>query len=197
MTLKELQSLLRSAFCQILRENPAGNTVRVSYPVDGSPGFKINENVLFLYLHEADDRYAHDRQPVYYEKNDTVYRDHVGTRVWDCILTAYGPDCYEWLDKIRSGVLWEATRRMLGLKDVFLVPTNPTINRVPELANGQWWPRCDMVLRYNELHVDSERVGHIEEVNITIPGEVVSKTLSDETGTINKSDFKETVKKGN
>lgn len=187
MKIKALQSLLRTAICDILQQPVNGSTVRVSYPTNGAPGFAITDTVLFLYLHEADDSYGNDRSPVYHTENGTVYRDHVGTRVWDILLTCYGTDGHEWLDQVRAGVLWEKTRRTLESKNVCLVPTNPAIVRSPELFNGQWWERSDMTLRYNELYVDTENVGAIEHVILTVPHDSVpsSGNQDDFTGSVN------------
>lgn len=146
--------------------------VRTTYNTVGQLAFGISDNVVIMSLSEANDSYGNYRQYVSRQVADKNYRDHVGTRVWDVRITAYGPDSHENLDRIRSGVLTLQSSRILTPKDVYIVPTTPNIQRSPELFGGQWYERSDMTLRYNELYVFEEDVGRIDEVNIIPVGNI-------------------------
>ena len=166
MTMKELQSLIRQSYCALLGVPINSMMVRTTYNTDGQLAFTINDDVVIMSLEEADDMYGNYRQYVERPVGDINYRDHVGTRVWDVRLTAYGPNSHTNLDLIRSGVLTHTSMRILSPKDVFVVPTIPRIQRSPEQFNGQWYERSDMTIRYNELYVYEENVGRTDTVVI-------------------------------
>ena len=120
-----------------------------------------------MYLVEADDDYAKQRDSLYRTEDETVYRDTTRTRVWDLQATAYGRKSYELVNLLKTGFFYEPVRRNLAHKDVFIVPNLPTCMQAPELFAGKWWDRWDIALRFNELYrLAPEDVGHIDRVQI-------------------------------
>ena len=169
MTYAELQELFWGEVAAItagLIKKP-DKFIRWRYPESGAPDWKISDDILFLYLSEADDDYAKQRDSMYRTDRGTVYRDTIRTRVWDLQTTAYGRRSYELVNLLKNGFFYEAVQRNLAQKDVFLVPNLPTCTQAPELFAGKWWARWDITLRFNELNrITPEDVGHIDRIHV-------------------------------
>ena len=169
MTYTELQELFWGEVAVItagIIKTP-NKFIRWRYPEGGAPDWKISDDILFLYLAEADDDYAKQRDSLYRTEDETVYRDTTRTRVWDLQATAYGRKSYELVNLLKNGFFYEQVRRNLAHKDVFIVPNLPTCMQAPELFAGKWWDRWDISLRFNELYrLAPEDVGHIDRVQI-------------------------------
>nr|DAR86842.1 MAG TPA: hypothetical protein [Caudoviricetes sp.] len=141
--------------------------IRWRYPEGGAPDWKISDDIVFLYLAEADDDYAKQRDSLYRTDNGTVYRDTVRTRVWELQATAYGRKSYELVNLLKDGFFYDSVQRNLAKHDVFIIPNLPTCMQAPELFAGKWWDRWDITLRFNELYrLVPEDVGHIDRVQI-------------------------------
>lgn len=169
MTYTEIQGLFWGEVAAItanIIKNP-DKFIRWRYPESGAPDWKISDDILFLYLSEADDDYAKQRDSLYRTEDETVYRDTARTRVWDLQATAYGRRSYEIANLLKDGFFYEPVRRNLAQKDVFIVPNLPTCTQVPELFAGKWWDRWGIDLRFNELYrLAPENVGRIERVQL-------------------------------
>ena len=169
MTYTELQDLFWDAASAITADTikKPDKFIRWRYPEGGAPDWKISDDILFLYLAEADDDYAKQRDSLYREADETVYRDTARTRVWDLQATAYGRRSYEVANDLKDGFFYEPVRRNLAQKDVFIVPNLPTCMQAPELFAGKWWDRWDITLRFNELYrLAPEDVGRIANVRL-------------------------------
>jgi hypothetical protein len=169
MTYTELQELFWGEVAVITADiiKTPNKFIRWRYPEGGAPDWKISDDILFLYLAEADDDYAKQRDSLYRTEDETVYRDTTRTRVWDLQATAYGRRSYEIANLLKDGFFYEPVRRNLAHKDVFIVPNLPTCMQAPELFAGKWWDRWDITLRFNELYrLAPEDVGHIDRVQI-------------------------------
>jgi hypothetical protein len=141
--------------------------IRWRYPEGGAPDWKISDDIIFLYLTEADDDYAKQRNSTYRSEDETVYRDTSRTRVWDLQVTSYGHNAYVLVNLLKDGFFYEPVRRNLAQKDVFIVPNLPTCMQAPELFAGKWWDRWDITLRFNELYrLAPENVGRVEHVQL-------------------------------
>ena len=170
MTLSELQSV----FWTMCKDATAATItdpdkfIRWRYPQEGAPDWKITDNVLFLFLNEANDAYAQQRDSQYATENGTVYRKTSRTRVWDLSVIAYGPSAYDLVTAIKDGIFTEPLHKYLGAAGVFIVPTMPNAMHAPEMFAGQWWDRWDITLRFNELYnITPEDVGYYDRVSIT------------------------------
>lgn len=166
MTMKELQRLIRRTYCAILNIDEESTMIRTTYNTDGQLAFGIHDDVLIMSIEEADDTYGRYRQYAQRAVDDSNYRDHVGTRVWNVRITAYGPNSHDNLDSIRSGVLTYTSMSILSPNDVYIVPEIPRIQRSPEQFNGQWYERADITLKYNELYIFEEYTGRVDTVVI-------------------------------
>ena len=170
MTYAELQELFWGEAANITADivKKPDKFIRWRYPEAGAPDWKISDDIMFLYLAEADDDYAKQRDSQYRAADETVYRDTARTRVWDLQVTAYGRKSYELVNLIKDGFFYDLVRRNLAKHDVFIVPNLPTCMQAPELFAGKWWDRWDITLRFNELYrLWPEDVGRIDRVQIS------------------------------
>ncbi len=171
MTYKELVSLFWHMTAEMLTDyiHHADAYIRHQYPTEGQPDWRITENIVFLNLSERADPYGQQYDSIYRNEQGTVLRQRARTRVWDVAFTAYGPDAYDMINKLRDDVLTERIHAMLSQHAVFLITDVPAARQVPELWAGKWWDRWDMVLHFNELHeLPPEDVGRIETVHMDI-----------------------------
>ena len=173
MKYKELLNLFWKMCSEILKdeiENP-DKFIRKKYPVNGSPDWKIDDDILFLNLSEKDDEYAKQFQSVYKTSYGDVIRERSRTRVWELFITAYGDNSYDLLNKIKDGVFRENIKRILSKNAVFLIPNLPTIQSMPEMFSGKWWNRFDLPLYFNECYIaESENLGSVEHLTLEMSG---------------------------
>lgn len=231
----EFETLMWSELMDILGHDlkTTPPPVRRSWPTDGAPDWKINDDIVFMQLTEtAEDimqpvdtvikEYSQDivcpapaefqftgQYPVFYVAppppflRSEVYTgmspEQMGentqrllvlltatTRTFQVRLNAYGPACYEALMKIRFELL--RGRFNLRTNKIYIVPGKDAIQYAPELFQGRWWKRANLILTFNVLMVIDSTVEVIEEVNVTVkanesgdsttvvePGEIIIK----------------------
>ena len=164
-SLYELQKLFWQELTQVVGDPTV--QIRLSCPKNGAPDWKITDNVIFIQVTEEDGEDI--TQPIdsawANKQDDLVVRDAM-TRVVKLALTAYGDRAYSLLASIR----YRLTKGRSGLrkKKLFLIPAPSTIQSVPELFQGRWWPRSDLFLRFNSLMVFETDVNTIKEINIAL-----------------------------
>lgn len=150
--------------------------IRLSFPREGAPDWRITDNVVFLNLSQRDDDYARQQDSIYSPEDGTVIRRGVRTRVWDLHVKAYGPRSFDIATAMQDGVFDLSTKRLLNPKYIFLVPYLARAVQANEIFAGQWWERWDTTLTFNERHIPKEDVGHIEKVPITYDTEFHRET---------------------
>lgn len=151
----------------ILGINFPPENIRLTYPQDGQPNWKIDEDIVFIRLFEKEDAYAKQLDSVYEAQRGSVIKKSTRTRVWEVQYVVYGPQANEHINKIKDGVFRQDVKRLLSGNGVFLIPDLSPCRRVPELFAGQWWNRWDLSLTFNELYrLADEDVGRIESVSI-------------------------------
>lgn len=168
MDFTELEDLFWQMTTDILGAEFNPDNIRLTYPIDGQPGWKIDEDIVFIRLFEREDTYDKQIDSIYKPERGTVIKKSARTRVWEVQYVVYGPMANTNSNKIKDGVFRQDVKRYLAGNGVFLVPDLPLCRRIPELFAGQWWNRWDVSLTFNELyHLDDENVGRIESVSIT------------------------------
>lgn len=166
MDFEALENLFRDMIVAIMGKNFNADNIRFSYQQDGQPGFKIDQDVIFIRLFESDDDYAKQLNNIY-EGNTTVIKKSARTRVWETQIIAYGPHASQNINKIRDAVFRQDIKRILSVNSVFLIPDMPIAKRIPEYFAGQWWNRWDQYLKWNELYeLQDEDLGRIDSVSI-------------------------------
>lgn len=164
-SLHELQKLFWRELTQLV--NDPSVQLRLSWPKNGAPDWKITDDVIFIQVtEEAGEDITQPIDSAWEDKQDDLVVRDAMTRVIKLTLTAYGERAYSLLAMIRHRLT--KGRRELRKKKLFLIPAPSTIQAVPELFQGRWWPRSDLALRYNSLMVFETDVNTIKEINIDV-----------------------------
>lgn len=175
LKLKELEDFFQEITCQMLgidltiKENQ--NKVRIAWPTQGAPGWKINEDIVFLRITPIDDRMARQQNIIYNpDADDTAYaKKQTGyTRVHKINWTLYGPNSYDNADVIRHLIFDYDYMKKFKIKNLFLITDVPMPTRLPEYYNGQWWERTDFSATFNEAVIRENKVPYITSTDIRI-----------------------------
>jgi len=140
--------------------------VRQTWPTGGAPSQNINDDVLYMQFTLKDDPYDKIRDQFNWGPagwgEDQFGREPYGgalsgdpaltqqwnyTRCWEFHFSAYGPNSFDNLRAIRSGLFLDYFTSKLASSQLFPVSAFPQVIRAPENINGQWWERSD-------LHID-------------------------------------------
>ncbi len=152
MKLTEIEDLIRKATLEILGLPDNSTTkkrIRMSWPTDGAPSWKINEDVAFIRVYEIDDLYNRQKVTVYSENDsESLTQIEAYTRVIAVDWIMYGPNSFDDADTVRNGLTRNETLRNCGM---YLVFDRPAPTRIPELFNGQWWERTNLTAYFNLL----------------------------------------------
>ena len=101
----ELQLLVWQGLMGIIApawEDGAGAPpVRHSWPKGGAPDWRIDDDVVFMQLSEAEDELNRPVDDEWLERGEDFTRRQGITRVCNLKLNAYGPNCYDNLLRIR------------------------------------------------------------------------------------------------
>lgn len=160
--------------------------VRRSWPTDGGPDWKLTDNVVFMQCTEAAEDIMQPIDERWQSEGRDFLRESASTRTIQLRLNAYGPACYESLLNLRLELL--RGRPKLKKQKIYIIPGKDSIQYAPELFQGRWWTRADLILYFNVLISVESIVKAIEEVNVTIkanepgtsdvilePGEIIIK----------------------
>lgn len=173
LTMKEFEKLFWRLTTLMLGFDPAkpehAGKVRISWPRNGSPAWKITDDVTFIRVGEEDDKYNVIRDTLYQSPNDdSLQRTDAYTRVIRVHWLFYGPNSYNNAFRVRNALFDEQYREVLSNKRIYLIPVVDTPNRAPELFGGQYWERTDMSARFNELVSTVNDVPFLKSADITV-----------------------------
>ncbi len=174
----------------------AFRAVRVSWQQQGQPGPRISENVCILRATLQNAPYSRVRDGLFRSavpENSTAQlpgagEAHAGeqyagfradlfvglssqmsfTQVWNLHLTLYGPNCADRARLISSAMALDWAREALAASNLYAIPDWHRPVYAPELFQGQWWPRADLDLEFNELVNESITVPSAAGVDITL-----------------------------
>lgn len=176
LKLTELEDFFADVTYKILGLDPtlAANKgkVRLTWPSNGAPSWKITDDVVFLRVTPIDDKQARTLNIIY----DTNSIDNINlkketgyTRVHKIDFTFYGPNSYDNADLIRYTLLEpNSYKDEFKNKNLFIIPDIPMPTRLPELYNGQWWDRTDFSANFNEAVIRRSLVPFIESTEIKL-----------------------------
>ncbi|MHB9004722.1 MAG: phage neck terminator protein [Coriobacteriia bacterium] len=179
LTQKQIENYFQALTCRLLGIDTIDsggkpinqNKVRISWPTEGSPAWKVNDDVVFIQVNTSSDSYANQREVNYVAKSNGILEAVASyTRVHLIQWILYGPNSYDNADKIRNG-LFDATEDLRG-QHLSLVLDVPQPVRFPEPYNGQWWERCNFEANFNELVVLRSDVPEVSGVDIRLLQEV-------------------------
>jgi hypothetical protein len=171
LTMTQLETLLHSAVTQMLGYTVQANPdkVRISWPTDGAPAWKITDDVTFLRIVPASDNYSKLRNTSYVDAGITsVTKSTNQTRIFDVNLICYGPNSFENIETIRNSVYEELYRNMLSASNVYVMPDISMPTRSPELYNGRWWERSNLTIRIYEGTLRDSAVNLIDSAEIIV-----------------------------
>jgi hypothetical protein len=72
------------------------------------------------------------------------------TQVWKLHLCLYGPNCEDSARQILSIITLQWVNEALAVNNLYRIPASPRPEYVPENFMGQWWPRTDVEIQFNE-----------------------------------------------
>jgi hypothetical protein len=183
LTLDALNKLFQSLTLQMLGLSAtAYDKVRLSWPTEGAPSWKITDDVAFLRCFETDNPYNRQRDVEHTRVDDnTLSQATAYTRVNSIEWIFYGPYSYERAQAVRDQIFYQLNRDTLERNNVYLVPDIAAPRRVPEAFQGQWWERVDLTIRFNELTVRNISIGSIASVPVSVTaesGDTITETIS-------------------
>lgn len=167
LTQTQLENIFQSLTSTILNTTDP-SAVRISWPTDGAPSWKITDNVCFLKITPNDDPYTRPVQTDYGQQDaDNAYVNQVSTDGVRVSWNFYGPNSWDNARLVRSQLFTDATTTTLQSNNLALVTDVSQPVRMPELYNGQWWDRALFYANFNELVIRQSSVPYIQNVTLT------------------------------
>ena len=178
-TLSELNVLFQDTILGILGFTQSGSppaydslaysAVRVSWPTDGAPAWKIDDDVVFLKTQEEEDLYSRPREILHTTTGSVTLNEATGyTRVIGLNLILYGPNSFSNAQLIRDEFYIDSNRIIFAKKNLYLIPDVVTPTRFPENFSGRWWERTDIDFKFNEKIIRNKGISIIESVEIGV-----------------------------
>ena len=143
--------------------------VRVSYPPEGQPAWKVTDDVCFLSVFERDGEYNKPRHVIMQGLDaDNANQETTYTRILEASWVFYGPSSFDNARKVKDGLFYELYRDTLAGHNLYPVPSSPNPVRIPEVFQGQWWERVDLRMLFNEQVVVNLTVPYLKSAEITV-----------------------------
>lgn len=174
LTLKQIEDIFWNLSCTLIGLNPANpgsaDKVRIAWPEDGAPAWRITEDVIFLSVVPVNNPYVLQRDTEYGSGIlDVIPEVTAYTRVHLVKWVLYGPNSYDKAEMVRNGLY--KSKSVLGKSNLYLLPTMDPPIRTPELFNGRWWQRVNFQAVFNEKVTRNETVPYLKGANIRIKTE--------------------------
>ncbi len=168
LTIQELQKIFYDLFVSMFNSSPSQSQVRWSWPVQGAPAFRINDDVVFLKLYDTPGTMTTLREDKYSQEDGVPNMSTGYTRTLrlDCIF--YGPNSWENAVTIRNKMFWQEHHDTLAASNLYMIPRFDPPRRIPELWQGQWYDRSDLSVSFNELVVLNRELPYIEKVPVGV-----------------------------
>jgi len=199
LTLSQLNTLYQSltlsmlgmdeavAAWQAYLDDPVGDppvnpyySVRLSWPTDGAPAWKLVENICFLQIIEVDDIFNRLRDTAWDGLTETLETSY--TRILSCKWTFYGPNSYDNALTIRDKVFLPQYHDILAAQSIYLIPDIRAPLRMPELFASQWWERTDLVIHFNSLVTRNSILYAIKSAEVSVTTETPYTVTVEEDG---------------
>jgi hypothetical protein len=144
-------------------------TVRIGWPQEGQPAWKIDEDVVFLRIWEDDDQINRSRDTDILDIDGIIANIATSyTQVMRVQWTLYGPNAYANAKKIRNKIFSPLSHDTLAKQNLYLINDIQATRRIREMFTNQWWERCDLFIRFNELIIVNDEVNYIDSAEILI-----------------------------
>lgn len=166
LTQVQLENIFQSLTSQILGTSDP-SAVRISWPTDGAPSWKITDDVCFLAVTPTDDAYTRQLQTDYSPLDDNNANSNLTyTAVVRVAWTLYGPNASDRSDLLRASLFMDSTRSTLISNNLALVTDVPMPIRSPELFNSEWWNRATLYANFNELVIRQSTIPYLQTANV-------------------------------
>jgi hypothetical protein len=152
--------------------NASAYKVRLSWPEDGAPAWKKEEDVCFIQCYEVDDAYNRQRNEGL--SKDNLHLETSYTSVNQVGWIFYGPNSYANAKLVKDSLFTQTIRDSLKRVNVFLIPDLKSPMRAPELFQNQWWPRVDFTAHFNELVIRRPSADLIQSATISLNNAVIA-----------------------
>lgn len=171
-----MQTLWQDLVLQCLGIAPSGPTdsvaysaVRINWPTQGQPAWKITQDVAFVRAVEVPDAYnaAHEVQ-LNGQMGTTYPEQTIYTRVWEVGFTFYGPNSFDRARQVKACLYQSFTHDALASAKLYLDTVIGTPRRTPEFFDAQWWERVSFNARLNEQVTDTLVKNTINAVEVII-----------------------------
>lgn len=183
LTMKQLETLFWQSTLLMIGLDPENKAnagkVRLSWPTQGAPAWKVDEDVIFLRITEADDEYNRQRDTAYDPKDkdaDNAIEKKTFTRIIQTYWICYGPNSFDRAFAIRNALFATQSRETLSGSGLYLISDMDAPRRSPELFAGQWWERTDLSARFNEYIRLDTTVPYLKSADIAVENSPVSGT---------------------
>jgi hypothetical protein len=153
-TVPELGLVIQPLTCAMLQIPDPVNTsqVRMSWPTAGAPAQDVADDVCYLRLVLKDDPYDKIRDVYELPGAGTLNDEQWNyTRVWTIHFLSYGPNAFDNLRAVRSALYQNYFTQQLSLEQLFPMSEFTEVVRAPELIDGQWWERADLLVEFYEF----------------------------------------------
>jgi hypothetical protein len=185
LTRKQLENVFYQFTVNALGLPTGTDKVRISYPTEGAPAYKINDDITFLYVREIHDTYGMERFLSNEEIDDNNLNEVMWhTRVLGVFWTFYGPNSFDNSHELEDKSFLRDYRDILIQNNLFIVADIPTPVRAPELFAKQWWERVDLNMKVYELVVHTRTINTVRQVPIAVETVLSDGTLETENFTV-------------
>jgi hypothetical protein len=158
------------------------SAVRQGWQQTGQPAWNIAADICVVRCEPLDTDYGRVHDSTQTLSNITAVFTDVYTRAWRTYWTFYGPNSTDRARAVHSALVTiQQFADLLASANWYVNPSIPQPNRVPELFQGQWWPRADLYADFNEQVTETYTTGTVEQVPVGIyteAGELAAFTVT-------------------
>lgn len=143
--------------------------VRIGWQQQGQPGWNISQDVVILRAEMLDTDYGRMRDAVSVTNGAVNTTTDVNTRAWRVYWTFYGPNSTDRARALRTALTdIQFVADELAAGNLYVNPSIAHPRRSPELYQGQWWTRVDLMAEFNEQVTETYTVGTVNSVEVSV-----------------------------
>ena len=157
--------------------------VRIGWQEEGQPGPQIDIPTVTIRCSTFDTEFSRMRDNGLYSQTDSIitYREEF-TRCWKTYWTFYGPNSSDHARAVKSALTKiQFIQDLLAQSNLYVNPSIEEASRGPELFQGRWWDRVDLMAEFNEQITETTTVGTVQSVEVKVfdkDGQILDFTLT-------------------
>lgn len=153
----------------VANQDAAAYAVRIGWPTEGAPAFKIDEDIAFITVVEKDSSYNRQREMKMTDlPNYNLNMETGHTRVVGVNWVFYGPNSFARAQAVMDDIFYPETQWLLNNSNLYLIPDISSPIRIPELFQSRWWERTDLKMLFNELVIRNKTIRAITSVEAIV-----------------------------